>query len=314
MKYQEKFAEAVMAGKKSASEIDAHFEELMETGLTYSEVGVNTAYLGEADSITLVDRSQSKKLNQFIEYVTKNNKGINNLQDMCVAKSKAEGLTEEQYDLIAEALVAMDKENIKVEKESRDRFDASTTEKGKLISQNNGTITNETKTTTKTMTKTERKKISEKEVDKKFTKAEKAKAIKEADDRDVIVDTDGDGKKDSTITEANKKEEQKKEELEKEAASYEADYAQGQSDGYYGNPKAKNTPGYNAGYANGQKRLNAEKEADKVISEEVIYSTPEPTETKTEPQKVKTLERDGEVYETTIEQTTSKVRSYNAEV
>ena len=130
-------------------------------------------------------------------------------------------------------------------------------------------------------------------------------------------------------------EEEKRQELEEKADNYEADYAQGQADGLAGRGKAKNTAGYNAGYANGQKQRKA-KEAAKseevIISEEVTYDRPKQQaettnqnsssteeventtiESQPETKTVMTIERDGVVYETQVEKT-SKVKSYGAQV
>ena len=75
--------------------------------------------------------------------------------------------------------------------------------------------------------------------------------------------------------EANKKEEEeKKEQLEQAAHNYEKDYDQGHSDGYAGKAKAKNTPGYNCGYANGQKLREAENEPDEIIEIKFEEYTP----------------------------------------
>ena len=54
-------------------------------------------------------------------------------------------------------------------------------------------------------------------------------------------------------------------EIDEKAKNYEQSYTQGRSDGYAGRAKAKNTPGYNAGYVIGQKLREAENEPDKSI-------------------------------------------------
>ena len=103
-------------------------------------------------------------------------------------------------------------------------------------------------------------KISKQEAIKKFGK----NAVKEAEnkaDANVKFDTDGDGKVDTSMNEANKKEE----EMQEAAYKYEKDYDQGRSDGYAGRAKAKNTPGYNVGYVNGQFQKEAENKPDKII-------------------------------------------------
>ena len=324
MKAEEDFALSAIKGNKTTKEIDNHFEELMETGLTYAASGVNVAYLGEGSNIVISDEGRSsKKLVKFIEKVKTNNEGANKLDSY--AKSK--DVTDTQRELIDKAWIEMDKQNINVDLKSRDKFDMETTEKGLKMHSAlvpGGYLVWGTTTYTYVTKSGKTIKISKKEAIKKFGK----EAVKEAEkkaDANVKVDTDGDGKKDTSMNEANKKEEEKKEQLEEKADNYEKDYAQGRSDGYAGRGKAKNTPGYNAGYANGQKQRAAENEPDEIIEKKEEYknapaeekSTPQtkttPTQTQSAPveQKVMTIERDGEVYETKIENT-SKVRSYNA--
>ena len=330
MKAEEDFALEAIKGKKTTKEIDNHFEELMETGLTYTASGVNVAYLGEGSNIVISDEGRSsKKLVKFIEKVKTNNEGANKLDSY--AKSK--DVTDKQRELIDKAWIEMDKQNINVDLKSRDKFDMETTEKGLRMHASivpGGYLVGGTTTYTYVTKSGKTIKISKKEAIKKFGK----EAVKEAEkkaDANVKVDTDGDGKVDTSMNEANKKEEEKKEQLEQEADNYEKDYAQGRSDGYAGRSKAKNTPGYNAGYANGQKQKAAENEPDEIIEQKEEYknapaekttqtessptkeTTPVQTQSAPVEQKVMTIERDGEVYETKIE-TTSKVRSYNAYV
>ncbi|MGN0993421.1 MAG: hypothetical protein ACI4PE_05855, partial [Bacilli bacterium] len=303
MKTEEDFALSAIKGNKTTKEIDNHFEELMETGLTYTASGVNVAYLGEGSNIVISDEGRSsKKLVKFIEKVKTNNEGANKLDSY--AKSK--DVTDKQRELIDKAWIEMDKQNINVDLKSRDKFDMETTEKGlkmhaALVS--GGYLIGGTTTYTYVTKSGKTIKISKKEAIKKFGK----EAVKEAEkkaDANVKVDTDGDGKKDTSMNEANKKEEEKKEQLEQEASNYEKDYAQGRSDGYAGRGKAKNTPGYNAGYANGQKQRAAENEPDEIIEKKEEYknapaeekSTPQtettPTQTQSAPveQKVMTIE------------------------
>ena len=127
MKAEEDFALEAIKGKKTTKEIDNHFEELMETGLTYTASGVNVAYLGEGSNIVISDEGRSsKKLVKFIEKVKTNNEGANKLDSY--AKSK--DVTDKQRELIDKAWIEMDKQNINVDLKSRDKFDMETTEKG----------------------------------------------------------------------------------------------------------------------------------------------------------------------------------------
>ncbi len=295
MKKEEDFAQKAIKGNATTQEIDKHFDELQETGLTYGAPGVNVAYMGEGSNIVLSQNgASSKKLDNFIEKVKTNNDGANQLDSY--ADSKID-LTDDQRMLVDEAWDEMDKQNIKVDLKSRDKFDMTTTEKGKSIHNSIIKVTggylssNGDGTYTYTTKKGTTKKVSKKEAMQKFGKETVQKAEEKADEK-------------AGITEKNNKEEQKKEELEKEAYNYEQDYAQGQTDGYAGVAKRKNTPGYNAGYANGQKRKVAEQEPDEIIKDEVTkettYDVPTPTEST-------------EQTEQTTRQTVKEIETYNVE-
>lgn len=288
MKSEEDFAQEAIKGNKTTKEIDNHFEELMETGLTYGAPGVNVAYLGEGSNIVLSQNgASSKKLDNFIEKVKTNNDGANQLDSYADSKKD---LSDKQRILVDEAWNEMDKQNIKVDLKSRDKFDMTTTEKGQevhsaIIKVTGGYLSsNKDGTYTYTTKKGTTKKITKKEAEQKFGKEEVEKAEEKAD-------------KDAGITEKNEKEEEKKEELEQEASNYEKDYAQGQTDGYNGTSKRKNTPGYLAGYADGQQRKAAEQEPDEIISDEVtkettydIEETQEEISTQQTRQKVESIE------------------------
>ena len=273
---EENFAISAIKGNETTSSINKHFKGLQETGLTYTEAGVNTAYLGEGSNIVIADEGQnSKELEKFIEMVKTNNSGANKLDSY--AKAKLD-LTDKQRTLIDDAYKIMDQKNIQASLETRDKFDMETTEKGLKVhaamvgggylvggiggSSSYTYVTKSGKTI----------KISRAEAIKKFGQDAVKEAEKKADST-TKVDTNGDGKPDTYMDDANKKEQQKKKELEEQARQYSSDYAQGQSDGYAGRSKAKSTAGYNAGYANGVKKRNAANEKPTVVEEEVIHET-----------------------------------------
>lgn len=273
MKNEEDFALSAIKGNKTTAEIDSHYDELMKTGLTYTASGVNTAYLGEgSNTIISQNGASSSKLDEFINKVKTSNEGANKLDSY--AKSK--DVTKTQRKLIDEAWEEMDKENINVDLKSRDAFDMTTTEKGKrvheeIMSVSGGYIVKGSGGTyTYITSKGETIKVSRSQAVKQFGESAVKKAEKKADQA-------------AGIPELNKKEEQKKQDLENKADSYEKDYAQGRADGYAGRGKAKNTAGYNAGYANGQKQRQAESEPDEIIKDETETETKYDKEPTTKP-------------------------------
>lgn len=308
MKNEEDFALSAIKGKKTTKEIDKHFDELMETGLTYTASGVNVAYLGEGSNIVVSDEGRSsKKLAQFIEKVKTNNNGANKLDSY--AKSK--DVTKTERKLIDKAWKEMDKQNINVDLKSRDDFEMATTEKGlrkstAKVAVNGGYLINSGGTYTYVTSTGKTIKVSRAEAIKKFGSSAVKKAENKAD-ANVKVDTDGDGKKDTSMNEANKNEENKKDQLEEEARNYERDYAQGQADGYAGRSKAKNTPGYNAGYANGKLQREAENEPDEIIEKKEEY-TSSPSEEKTPSQPEEKSVEPAE--ETTSRQKVVQIETY----
>ena len=107
MKNEENFALSAIKGEKTTAEIDAHYDELMQTGLTYTASGVNTAYLGEgSNTIISQNGASSSKLDEFINKVKTSNEGANKLDSY--AKSK--NVNKTQRKLIDEAWEEMDKE------------------------------------------------------------------------------------------------------------------------------------------------------------------------------------------------------------
>ena len=258
MKNEENFALSAIKGNKTTAEIDAHYDELMQTGLTYTASGVNTAYLGEgSNTIISQNGASSSKLDEFINKVKTSNEGANKLDSY--AKSK--NVTKTQRKLIDEAWEEMDKENINVDLKSRDAFDMTTTEKGKrvheeIMSVSGGYIVKSAgETYTYITSKGETIKVSREQAVKEFGES----AVKKADQKSDQA---------LGIPELNKKADQEQEKLENKRDNYQSDYNQGRADGLAGKAKAKNTAGYNDGYANGQKQRQAESEPDEIIKEE----------------------------------------------
>ena len=302
--------------KGSEEEVKNAFAKLYQTPETYPEATSLSAYDGLLAVSGLEGAIDGDTVEKYQKETKTNNAILNYEMKYITNKEKQTKKSSEIYNLTMEAFEIMDEKNIKVNLKSRELFDASTTEKGKrmhnellggITINTDGTVTIRTKSSTVTRT------MSKAEAERIFGPSAVKNAENKADEA-------------AGIPEKNKQEEAKKEQLEQEASNYESEFKQGDIDGYNGAPKAKNTPPYNAGYANGEKRKKAENEEPTVVEEEIIYNNEqtEPTKTnnqstthQTEPTKTTTqqpmrLERDGVTYETQTIPTSSKVRSYKA--
>ena len=256
MKSEEDFAISAIKGNKSTSEIDSHFDELMKTGLTYTASGVNVAYLGEGSNIVISQNGYaSAKLDECINLARTNNNGYNKLDK----GAREYVISKKQRKLVEQTWEIMDEKNIKTSLKSRDAFDMTTTEKGKrvhdgIMQVTGGFIIAGSNGTYKYVTSTETKKVSRAEAVKQFGED----TIRKAEERAGQT----------AVSDKNKQGEKDKENLENKRDNYQSDFDEGREDGLAGKAKAKNTAGYNDGYANGQLQKKASEEPDEVIKEE----------------------------------------------
>ncbi len=257
-------------------EVEASFAKLFETPETYPEATSYAAYDGMLANAEFLGAISSDKVKEYQEITKTNNAILNYVMKYIETKEELTKNSKDIYKLALEAYDIMDKKNIKTDLKSRDRYDVSTTERFKQMHELifSGSGEGSLIVTSKTKTKTVTRKISRAEAKRIFGEAAVEKAEKEAE-ANQKVDTNGDGKPDKTIPEANKDGDKKKEELQEQARNYEKDFALGQKDALAGKSKQKNTSGYNAGYAQGLKMKEAAKEEEIVKKEETF--TPEPT-------------------------------------
>lgn len=302
----EKVAKAVQ--KVLADETGANkncrevFKKLYKTPKTYPEVVSLLSYDGNLTTAGLERAIDGETVAKYQEKTKTNNAILNYVMNYIEEKEELQD-NNKAMKLCLEAYEIMNEENIKVELKGREKFDASTTEKGLRVSKMNGTenATTSSNQTQKSTTTTKKEQVSKQEAIDRFGKDEVEKAEDEARE-DTYVDTDGDGKEDTQIDEANKKEEEKEKALREEAKGYEIGHQVGRQDGFNGADydasctgseayKKGYKNGYAAGYENG-KYQRKELEKEEIIEEEVIYEeqnveekAPEKKETKEQTQK-----------------------------
>ena len=334
--------------KKSYTEVAEKVQEILDgkkvsdiKSLTnlykyYPEAPSLTAYDGTMTTLAINGKITGKTLTKYQNEV-KGNAVLNEVIQKIKAKQKLETKLNPKLSLAIEAFEEMDKQNIKVNYKEREDFDLSTTERIKKITSFKSQIVSNKDGSYTVVTKHGRVKLTKKQAIKRLGKKAVEKAIKEADARDIIVDTDGDGKKDSTLDEAEKISEQKKQEVENKAKEAENGFADGRKDGLAGSPKNYRSTNeyyiarYDVGYQNGLfQREEAQKE--EIIETKTTYVTPSSTQnttqtetttktetqttqnttqTETKPQVVKEVFRaeDGTLYESTFEEEIEKIRT-----
>ena len=294
-----KGAEAVE--KVLANENDADkncreiFKKLYKTPKTYPEVVSLLSYDGNLTTAGLEHAIDGETVNNYQVKTKSNNAILNYVMNYVEEKQELQD-NNKVMKLCLEAYEIMNEENIKVEEKGREKFDASTTEKGLRVSRENGTenAVSSSNQTQSSKTTTKKEKVTKEEAEKKFGKDEVEKAEDEAKDN-TYVDTDGDGKKDTQIDEANKKEEEKEKALKEEAKGYEIGHQVGRQDGFNGADydasctgseayKKGYKNGYAAGYENG-KFQRQELEKEEILEEEVIYTEKETKSTPEEKQE-----------------------------
>lgn len=294
MKKEEDFALSAIKGNKTTEEIDSHYDELMKTGLTFAAAGVNTAFLGEG-SITVISQNgaSSSKLKEFQDKVKTSNKGANKL----ASYAKTKDVTKKQENLIDEVLKELDKNNINVDKKSRDDFSKETTEKGKkvkesILSELGGIIVNSDGTYSYTENGRTYK-VSKEEAIKRFGSKRVKEAEKEAD-------------KKAGIDEKNKQEEQKKQELEQKAEETKIGYEQGVQDALAGLPNQHpENPSYCLGYNQTKETMNEQKEEIIEDKQETETTYEDYQNTETESYEEQTMEFETDDYKCT---STAKIR------
>lgn len=316
----------VLDGEKVSS-----VEQLTKLYKVYPEAPSLTGYDGTLTIMAQMGIITPNQLEEFQEGV-KGNDVLNEVILKIKAKQETEENQMEILELCQKAFLVMDKKNIKATLYEREDFDISTTENyqkmfpetGIIIKNGDGSYT---KVTVKNG-KVTREKMTEEEATKKYGKDAVDKAKDKADKTDKIVDTDGDGKADSTIDEAEKESERQKEEVEDKAAKIATARAKGESDGKAGkansNPYASGTDeyaAYNRGWNSGHRQYLASQEEPEIIEETVEYhndapeSAPETTnetETQTKRQKVVEIKNYETTNENNIEITMEDETSYSS--
>lgn len=223
-----------------------------------------------------------------------------------------------KQSLINDALEIMDEKN-HVNEYDNTGYDPSTTKKGKemikaiigdlAIDGNGGYwIINQKTTTTHKRTP-----ITKEEAINKFGKDKVKKAEQEAE-ANTKVDTDGDGKVDKPIPEANKDEQER---AEQEVASYEKSYSAGQNDYINGrgyNPSGYNSSAYAAGWNNAKNVYEEQKDKQptKPTQPATQPATQPTTQPTTEVKQVKRVETNNEVIdleETSYKNSNARVRA-----
>ncbi len=293
MKNEEDFALSAIKGNKTTEEIDSHYDELMTTGLTYAAAGVNTAFLGEGSNTVISQNgASSSKLKEFQDKVKASNKGANKLDSY----AKTKDVTKKQESIIDEVLKELDKNNINVNKKSRDAFNMETTAKGKKVKESilseGGIIVNSDGTYSYTENGRTYK-VSKEEAIKRFGSEKVKQAEKEAD-------------KKAGIDEKNKQEDQKRQELEQKAEETKIGYEQGVQDALAGLPNQHpENSSYCLGYNQTKEELN--KQTEEIIEDnqetETTYEDYQNTET--ESYEEQTIEFEDDDYKYT---STAKIR------
>lgn len=248
----------------------------LQSEVAFGQPGLAAAITPEMTGETLKNFQEASKkeggqLGELVEKASKDSKKFaveDNIVDI------------EKQALINKALEIMDKKQ-KLYNYDRTDFDPSTTEKGKDMVKEmlgdigitqGGDFVQYNKTTKTT------KKVSREEAVDKFGEDK----VKEKEDK-VLVDTDGDGKNDKPLDDANKDEKDK-------ADSYAADYSKGYEAGQNafingGSSRASSgsqgyRDGYAAGYANAKsvydQQVKEDNKTEEKFVEEKQTPTPEP--------------------------------------
>lgn len=239
--------------------------------------------LGYDGTLTMLAQSAHitpEDLEKYQEGV-KGNAVLNKVIEMIKAKQETEKNQKEIMKLCQKAFIEMDKQNIKTDLFAREDFDISTSplfeqifgKPGSLVDNGNGTYTKIVKTK---KGKTKRVTMTKEQAIKSEGKDAVDKAIDKADATDKIVDTDKDGKADSTLDEAEEISKKEQQEVENTAAKVAAARAKGESDGKSGksnsNPYASGTmeyDAYNRGWTSGHNEYLAGKEERELIETKV---------------------------------------------
>lgn len=290
MKKEADYAIATMKGNAKTEEINNHYAKFNKTGFTYGAVGSNVAFLGYASNAVISQNgAASDELEKITTTATKDNKGLNNQNSHANAASKS--ATPDQKRLINKVLKELDKNNINVDKKSRDDFSMETTEKGKKVKEQitinaDGTYSYTEDNRTNTITY----RISREEAIKRFGLKIVKEAEKEAD-------------KKAGIDEKNKQEEQQGQELEKQAT---AAYNAGRDDALAGKPNQyPNNQSYCRGYNETKETMNEQKE--EIIEDKTNTDTTyeDYQNTETESYEEQTMEFETDDYKCT---STAKIR------
>lgn len=296
MKKEADYAIATMKGNAKTEEINNHYAKFNKTGFTYGAVGSNVAFLGYASNAVISQNgAASDELEKITTTATKDNKGLNNQNSHANAASKS--ATPDQKRLINKVLKELDKNNINVDKKSRDDFSMETTEKGKkvkesILSELGGIIVNSDGTYSYTENGRTYK-VSKEEAIKRFGSKRVKEAEKEAD-------------KKAGIDEKNKQEEQKKQELDQKAEETKIGYEQGVQDALAGKPNQyPNNQSYCLGYNQTKETMNEQKEEIIEDKQETETTYEDYQNTETESYEEQTMEFEDDDYKYT---STAKIR------
>jgi len=303
----------------------------LQSEVAFGQPGLAAAITPEMTGETLANFQEASKKEggQLGELIIKASK------DSKRAAVEDNEINLEKQDLINEAFEIMD-EKQKLNEYDRTDYDPSTTEKGKdMVKEmlgdfgitSGGDIVQYDKTTNT------RRKVSRDEAVNKFGEDK----VKEKEDK-VKVDTDGDGKNDKPLDDAN---EDSKEEADTYAEDYSKGYKAGQIAFTQGGSSTTSSgsqgykDGYKAGYAHAKAVYDNQVKEEKETEETFVYQKEAEPEPEPEPEKpadeeketdtddsyvfeeefvpetktIKTIEREGEVYEMQPEETTSKTRT-----
>ena len=310
----------ILDGKKTSN-----LKNLTNLYKYYPEAPSLTAYDGTMTTLAINGKITGKTLTKYQNEV-KGNAVLNEVIQKIKAYQKLEKKLNPKLALATEAFEEMDRQNINVNYREREDFDLATTERVKKITSFKMKVISNTDGSYTVVTKHGRVKLTKKQAIKRLGKKAVEKAIKEADARDIIVDTDGDGKKDSTLDEAEKISEEKKNEVEHNAEEARNGFEDGRRDGLAGAAKNYRSTNsyyrarYDVGYQNGLfQREEAKKE--EILEDEIIYKdipqetpkkeTTNKTTSESKPQVVKEVFRaeDGTLYESTFEEEIEKIRT-----
>lgn len=290
----------------------------------YPEAPSLTAYDGTMTTLAINGKITGKTLTNYQNEV-KGNAVLNEVIQKIKAYQKLETKLNPKLALATEAFEEMDRQNINVDYREREDFDLATTKRIKKITSSKMQIVSNTDGSYTVVTKHGRVKLTKKQAIKRLGRKAVEKAIKEADARDIIVDTDGDGKKDSTLDEAEKISEEKKNEVEHNAEEARNGFEDGRRDGLAGAAKNYRSTNsyyrarYDVGYQNGlfqreeaqkEERLDNETKYEE-IQERTTNETKNEKTSESKPKVVKEVFRaeDGTLYESTFEEEIEKIRT-----